>query len=112
MMNYLDNEIKIIEQKKLKKVINGLECCKIPFTKCYNGGCPYFENDGCKARLKDDALTLLKAREPMEPVMDIDTWKCGNCGHTLEHQELLGDNILFHEQYNYCPECGRKVKWE
>jgi len=54
----------------------------------------------------------LKAQEPREPVVDIDTWKCGKCGHTLEHQELLGDNVLFHEQYNYCPECGQAVKWE
>lgn len=95
-----------------EKVIKAMECCKIPFTKCYNGGCPYFENDGCKARLKGDALALLEAQEPVKPVVDIDTWKCGNCGHTLEHQQLLGDNVLFHEQYNYCPECGRKVKWD
>lgn len=27
-------------------------------------------------------------------------------------QELLGSNILFHEQYAYCPNCGRAVKWE
>lgn len=59
-----------------------------------------------------DAIALLKAQEPVEPVLDIDTWKCGNCGHTLEHQELLSDNVLFHEQYDYCPECGRAVKWE
>lgn len=58
-----------------------------------------------------EAIALLKAQEPVEPVVDIDTWKCGICGHTLEHQELLGDNVLFHEQYNYCPECGRAVKW-
>ena len=58
------------------------------------------------------AINALKAQEPVEPVVDIDTWKCGICGHTLEHQELLGDNVLFHEQYNYCPECGRAVKWE
>ena len=59
-----------------------------------------------------DVLALLKAQEAMEPVVDIDTWKCGNCGHTLEHQQLLGDNVLFHEQYNYCPNCGKEVKWE
>ena len=58
------------------------------------------------------AIALLKAQEPVKPVVDIDTWKCGNCGHALEHQELLGDNVLFHEQYNFCPECGRAVKWE
>lgn len=56
------------------------------------------------------ALALLKAQEPVEPVLDIDTWKCGNCGHTLENQQLLGDNVLFHEQYNFCPNCGRAVK--
>lgn len=60
----------------------------------------------------DDIITVLKAQEPVEPVIDIDTWKCGNCGHTLEHQELLGDNVLFHEQYDYCPICGRAVKWK
>lgn len=58
------------------------------------------------------AIEALKAQEPVKPVVDIDTWKCGNCGHTLEHQQLLGDNVLLHEQYNYCPECGRAVKWE
>ena len=52
----------------------------------------------------EDALALLKEQEPIKPVVDIDTWKCGNCGHALEHQQLLGDNVLFHEQYNYCPE--------
>ena len=60
----------------------------------------------------EEIITLLRTQEPLEPVVDIDTWKCGNCGHTLEHQQLLGDNVLFHEQYNYCPECGRAVKWE
>ena len=50
----------MILQEEREKVIKGLECCKIPFTKCYNGGCPYFENDGCKARLKGDALALIE----------------------------------------------------
>ena len=59
-----------------------------------------------------DTLALLKEQEPVKPVVDIDTWKCGNCGHTLEHQQLLGDNVLFHEQYNYCQNCGKEVKWE
>lgn len=42
------------------KVINGLECCKIPFTKCYAGGCSYYEKEGCKDHLKSDALVLLR----------------------------------------------------
>jgi ribosomal protein S27AE len=67
---------------------------------------------GYSVRACSDAVDMLKTQEPVEPVVDIDTWKCGNCGHTLEHQQLLGDNVLFHEQYNYCPECGKAVKWE
>lgn len=108
----------------VEKVINGLECC-IPYESegnehlCiydddYNPNCPYRGTGSygvsCMTILMRDALALLKAQEAVEPVLDIDTWKCGNCGHTLEHQELLGDNVLFHEQYNYCPECGRAVK--
>ena len=94
-----------------KKVIVGLELCLEGLSDI----CPYKDSDapgGCRDELMHDALVLLKAQEPVEPVVDIDTWKCGNCGHTLEHQELLGDNVLLHEQYNFCPECGRAVKWE
>lgn len=58
----------------------------------------------------DMAIEALKAQEPVEPNLDVDEWRCGNCGHKLEHQELLGDNVLFHEQYNYCPNCGKAVK--
>jgi len=96
----------------MEKVIKGLECC----SSCTCGGCPYTVKDDptatCMNLLSRDALELLKAQEPVKPVVDIDTLKCGNCGHTLEHQALLGDNVLFHEQYNCCPDCGRKVKWD
>lgn len=78
----------------------------------YCAGCDLLQDDTELHEMYTEAIELLKAQEPVEPVMDIDTWKCWNCGHTLEHQELLGDNVLFHEQYNYCPECGRPVKWE
>ena len=99
-----------------EKVIKGLECCatnRMRREDCEAMDCAYLdlEEKGCIHQLMRDALALLNAQEPVEPVVDIDTWKCGKCGHTLEHQELLGDNVLFHEQYNYCPECGRAVKW-
>lgn len=65
------------------------------------------------ADLLSEALIWLKRREEaFKPHLDVDEWKCGNCGHSLEHQEMLGDNMLFHEQYNYCPNCGRAVKWK
>lgn len=77
----------------------------------YNDDSMYAYNDAyCEAL--DMAIEALKAQEPVKPVVDIDTWECGNCGHTLEHQQLLGDNVLLHEQYNFCPNCGRAVKWE
>lgn len=100
-----------------EKIIKGLECCHVQRNEvpplCED--CPYMNQTmgTCDAldELLGDALNLLKAQEPVEPIVDIDTWKCGNCGHALEHQELLGNNVLFHEQYKYCPECGKAVKW-
>jgi len=63
----------------------------------------------------DGAILLLKAQEPIKPTVSVDTWICSKCGHTLESQELIDDKenpqILVHEQYQYCPNCGRKVKW-
>ena len=104
-----------------EKVLHGISSCGycdgIPNV-CGVTECPY-ESDKpwCTHYLARDAGELIgellkHEREPVKPVVDIDTYKCGNCGHTLEHQELLGDNVLFHEQYNFCPECGRKVKWD
>lgn len=58
-----------------------------------------------------DALTMLKAQEPVKPKVDVDVWVCGNCGTSLERQSLAGPNVLIAEQFNYCPQCGRAVKW-
>lgn len=98
-----------------EKVIKGLECLAKQHGivgVCEPENCPYGDLHTCANEIARDAIALLKAQEPVEPILDIDEWKCGNCGHALGHQELLGDNVLFHEQYNYCPECGKKVKWE
>lgn len=66
----------------------------------------------CMEELMADALALLKEQEPVEPSVDVDTYVCPNCGHRLEHQGMLGDNVIFDEQYNFCPACGKAVKWE
>lgn len=95
-----------------EKVLRALEHCDICSDRPNCPGCDYLREPDCVEHLKRDIIALLKAQEPVKPVVDIDTWKCGNCGHALEHQQLLGDNVLLHEQYNYCPECGRAVKWE
>ena len=63
----------------------------------------------------DKAVEALKEQEPIKPTVSVDTWICSKCGHTLESQELIDDKenpqVLIHEQYQYCPNCGRKVKW-
>ena len=93
-----------------EQVSKAIELC---YTAGYNcNKCPYYNQYDCNHWLMRDALFMLKKQEAIEPHLDVDEWKCGNCGHDLEHQEMLGDNVLFHEQYNYCPRCGRAVKWE
>ncbi len=94
-----------------EKVIKGLEACldEADCTTCYKDG-PWF-GYACRESLMRDALVALKEQKAIKPYLDVDEWKCGNCGHDLEHQELLGENVLFHEQYNYCPQCGKAVKW-
>ena len=67
-------------------------------------------------QMKQDALELLKEQGPIKPTVSVDTWICSKCGHTLESQELIDDKenpqVLVHEQYKYCPCCGRKVMWD
>lgn len=67
------------------------------------------------AQAIDEICDLLKEQEPIKPTVSVDTWTCSKCGHTLESQELIDDKenpqVLIHEQYQYCPNCGREVKW-
>lgn len=63
-------------------------------------------------KLLQDALSLLKAQEPIEPIeLYGDTkcvedynrtlaWKCGKCGYYIGGAD------------NFCANCGRAVKWE
>lgn len=104
---------------ELQNVIEGLEYCTGPMAKC--GYCPYHSGDEMPNSLDDcgilkDAIELLKEQEPIKPTLSVDTWICSKCGHTLESQELIDDKenpqVLIHEQYEYCPCCGRKVNWD
>ena len=56
--------------------------------------------------------TYMDNREEIIPWIDIDEAKCPICKVKLTRQELLGEDVLFEDFYNYCPRCGRKVKWE
>ena len=59
------------------------------------------------------AIELLEEK-PIKPIFDeLDvSGACGNCGHELTYQKMIGDNVLFEERYDYCPACGRRVLWK
>ena len=59
-----------------------------------------------------DALVLLKEREGIVPYIDIDEAKCPICKAKLTRQELIGDDVLFEDFFDYCPHCGKPVLWE
>lgn len=94
-----------------EKVIKALEHC-MRDEGC--NGCPY---DGicCQGTnaWDNDALELLREQEPTTYAYDeYITLTCQNCGFhpfagyipTLKGMEERG--------YNYCPGCGRRIKWE
>ena len=60
-----------------------------------------------------DALALLKAQEPVEPIPTLDDdWECGHCGESVVGHTVLNDGGFEPVKHNYCPRCGRAVKWE
>ena len=60
----------------------------------------------------DEAIAMLKEKEAIKPYIDIDEAKCPICKVKLTRQELLGEDVLFEDFFDYCPSCGRKVKWQ
>ena len=58
------------------------------------------------------AISALEKQIPKKPKVPFDTWVCPECGRDVEYQAKLGDNILFHGQYDYCPKCGQAIDWE
>ena len=49
---------------------------------------------------------------PKAYVMDVDTARCPECNAVLEKQSMVGDNVLFHEFFEYCPNCGQSIDWK
>lgn len=95
-----------MDNKKLKKVINGLECIISSGNTgmrddCAN--CIYPGSGDCLAPALRDALALLKAQEPVEPTLRGGIggyWYCGACNYQISR----GDK--------FCRYCGQAVKWE
>ena len=70
------------------------------------------EESASNAEMAEGMKELLKDRETVKPYIDIDEAKCPVCKVRLTRQELLGDDVLFEDFYDYCPRCGRRVVWD
>lgn len=104
-----------------EKVIRGLECCIETNEMCWdNPKCPYngcqdmARGEGCMSLMMRDALTLLKAKEPMvdgkrQEVISGFTLYCPNCGYANTRWGAISpwENTVF-----YCGKCERALKWE
>ncbi len=95
-----------------EQVLQGLKCSQYS-SKSHCDGCPYAYDayDGltgildCTADLACDALELLKEQEPVKPEVywvanEYKFYRCPAC------------KIGWHYKYDYCPKCGRAVKWD
>ena len=92
-----------------EKVVNTLERC---VNDC-DSECPY-EYGGavtleyCRDDLMRDALELLKEQEPVKWSYEYNCFICSNCGLGIEDEVYY----LMNKPLNFCPTCGRKIKWE
>ena len=96
--------------KTPEEIKKGLECCMDPFNTCgildNRKDCQYSGiGPECMHQMFRDAITLLKAQEPVkpqeyDPVVYGHKYFCGKCHHKIWRND------------NFCPNCGRKAEWE
>lgn len=92
-----------------EKVIKGLETCSQKTVLYVCSQCPYNNDDDdtydCTQALAEDALAMLREREPVEPISRFNKllnktfYWCGKCEAHIEKNQ------------SYCGCCGQKVKW-
>ena len=99
----------------IDKVLTGLECLITNKVPCE--GCPYYGSGYCLRIVSKEAKELiqyqhehieafLRDQEPIKPVCfehrrTRNKYQCGNCGSS----EIF-------KEWEYCPWCGKKVKWD
>lgn len=83
-----------------ESVIKGLEChFFIDMKPCEE--CPYYSDEDCCRDIAKDAITLLKAQEPIAPHMvDWGIYECPICKTRVD------------KTYKFCKVCGKGIKWE
>jgi len=119
-----ENVERIRQQEQPKKADEIKRAMNIGFhLKCLRCGAAYYHTEFAMSEMSyrmysycpdciDKGIEALKGQEPVKPIVDVDTWACGACKHRLEKQELIGNNVLVNETYEYCPQCGKKVDWD
>lgn len=90
-----------------EKVLQALEHCDLCSDMPNCPGCAYLREPDCMEHLKRDIIALLKAQEPVEPILDIrhgkSMWRCGSCSTALQPNQI---------HTKFCFNCGRAVKWD
>lgn len=101
-----------------EKVIKGLAKLKensgcIAVYDCDCKTCPYDRVNRCCSQILEDAIALLKAQEPVEPIStEDDDWICGACNNSVVGTTEIDEGGFVPVRFNYCQNCGRAVKWD
>ncbi len=90
----------------LKKVIDGLGGCIDYFDGKVTG---VMFNEWLEESRK--AIVLLKAQEPVKPILKNGWYWCGGIGCRNSLTSVIDDNAPARKP-SYCERCGRAVKWE
>ena len=102
-----------------EKILRGAECCKY-VEHSQNGcpeECPYLPEEHLTCGLDpllDDVIALLREQKPVEPTATDEVirvkYNCGECGYLVGFVSTIHDDMQYRAKF--CPECGRKVKWD
>ena len=72
---------------------------------------PHFHSDSEVQNIAKSAMELLKEQEAVKPIAkEDDTYEC-ICSAVVGWDELDANGMV-QMRFNYCPFCGRVVKWE
>lgn len=100
-----------------EKVIKGLESAQVMLAKAVDRGgeMAVMSAFNCLNNVTR-AIALLKEQEPVEPVPEhpvvINTLACGVCHAQVARWDTVRGKRVYLLKANFCPECGRAVKWD
>ena len=95
----------------MEKVLQALEHCDLCSDMPNCPGCAYLREPDCMEHLKRDIIALLKAQEPVKPILARGWYWCGGVGCRNSLTSALDDDSPARKP-NYCEKCGRPVKWD